>query len=161
MSHLLSRIFVVAFAALAVLDADAAPSHTFSFDTGEAGWTAERGRITIADGKVRLQPDANRRVVLLSPPALPETTRSAAEFVIGIDGTGLQRVRIQGRRDGRGGWMTLADARGDALRRTPEGVTVKRTLMRGSAAYDRLRIEMEFRTTNPRALERIVVNPAP
>ncbi len=156
-----SRIFALAAFVAASSMAQAAPAHGWTFDTGDAaGWTAERGRLTIADGKVRLQPDANRRVVLLSPPALPESARSAGEFVIGVAGTGLQRVRVQGRRDDRGGWMTLADARGNALRETPDGVAVKRTLMPGAAAYERLRIELEFRTTNPRTLERILVNAA-
>ena len=124
-------------------------------------WTAERGTMTSADGKVVVRPDANRRVVLVSPPALPETAPSAGEFVIAVSGTGLLRVRVQGRRDARGGWITLADARGDALRETPDGIAVKRTLMPGAAAYERLRFEMEFRTTNPRTLERILVVPAP
>ncbi|HTQ00051.1 MAG TPA: hypothetical protein VMN56_12035 [Casimicrobiaceae bacterium] len=124
-------------------------------------WTAERGTMTSADGKVVVRPDANRRVVLVSPPALPETVHGAGEFVIGVSGTGLLRVRVQGRRDARAGWVTLADARGDALRETPDGIAVKRTLMQGAAAYERLRIEMEFRTTNPRTLERVLVVPAP
>ena len=162
MNFRVHRVFALA-AVLAVSSmAQAAPSHGWTFDTGDVlGWQAERGTLAIADGKVRLQPDANRRVVLLSPPALPESARSAGEFVIGVVGTGLQRVRIQGRRDDRGGWMTLADARGSALRSTPDGVAVKRTLMPGVAAYERLRIELEFRTTNPRTLERILVNAAP
>ena len=82
---------------------------------GSAGWTAERGRMTVADGKLQLRPDANRRMVLLSPPGLPEAAAAANRFAIAIAGTGLVRVRIQGRRDARGGWMTLADARGSAL----------------------------------------------
>lgn len=158
----ISRIFAFAGVAALASIAQAAPSHTWTFDSGDtAGWKAERGTLTVVDGKARLQPDANRRVVLLSPPALPESARSAGEFVIGVGGTGLTRVRVQGRRDDRGGWVTLADARGSALRETPEGVAIKRTLMPGAAAYERLRIEMEFRTTNPRTLERILVNPAP
>lgn len=162
MNFRLSRIFALAGVMAVASIAQAAPSHIWTFDAGDAaGWKTERGTLTVADGKARLQPDANRRVVLLSPPALPESARSAGEFVIGVGGTGLSRVRIQGRRDDRGGWITLADARGNALRETPEGVAVKRTLMPGAAAYERLRIEMEFRTTNPRTLERIVVNPAP
>ena len=165
MAHRVVRTFatagLIALAAASPL-AQAASAQGWSFDAGDtAGWTAERGTMTAANGLIRLQPDANRRVVLLSPAALPAPARNAAEFVIGIEGTGLQRVRIQGRRDDRGGWITLADARGNALRETPEGVAVKRTLMQGAAVYERLRIEMEFRTTNPRTLARIVVNPVP
>ena len=143
--------------------ADPAPSVAI-FDAAQGdrqAWTAERGTMTSADGKVVVRPDANRRLVLVSPAALPETARSAGQFVILVSGTGLQRVRVQGRRDARGGWITLADARGDALRETPDGIAVKRTLMPGAAAYERLRIEMEFRTTNPRTLERILVVPGP
>jgi hypothetical protein len=91
---------------------------------------------------------------------LPESTRDAGQFILGIEGTGLSRVRIQGRRDARGGWITLADARGKALREVPEGVAVERKPgPRG--AIEGLRIELEFRTTNPRTLERIVLVPSP
>lgn len=138
----------------------AAPLRLWDFGAGDAaGWTAERGTLTVADGNVRLRPDANRRVVLLSPPSSADSNEAAGEFVVGVAGTGLVRVRVQGRRDERGGWITLADARGSALRETPAGVAVKRSLMPG-AAYERLRIELEFRTTNARTLERIAINPA-
>lgn len=148
-------------ASIAAPIAQAAPLQAWTFDGGDmAGWAAERGAMTAADGKVRLQPDANRRVVLISPIATPGPAQGAGEFVIGVGGTGLVRVRVQGRRDARGGWITLADARGNALRETPEGTAVERTLMPGNA-YERLRIELEFRTTNPRTLERILVNPGP
>lgn len=135
----------------------AAPlSWTFS---DNAGWTAERGTMTVVDGKVRLQPDKNRRVVLLSPPGLPDAAARAGEFVVGVPGTGLQRVRIQGRRDARGGWITIADASGAALRETANGYVVKRKSGPREVPVERLRVELEFRTTNPRTLERIAVNP--
>jgi len=73
-------------------------------------------------------------------------------------GTGLERVRIQGRRDARGGWITLADAGGAALHETAEGYIVKRKPGARDAPIERLRIELQFRTTNPRALQRIVVH---
>ena len=111
--------------------------------------------MTPSDNEARLQPDANRRVVLLSPPDLPEAVRDAEEFVLGVSGTGLQRVRIQARRDARGGWITIADASGAALRETAEGYVVKRNPGARGAPIERLRIEFQFRTTNPRALARI------
>ena len=119
------------------------------------GWTAERGTMTFGQGETRLQPDANRRVVLLSPPGLPEGARSAEEFVLGVSGTGLQRVRIQGRRDARGGWITVADASDAKLRETQDGYTIKRNPGARDASIERLRIELTFRTTNPRVLTRI------
>ena len=122
---------------------------------GTGGWTAERGTLTMANGSARMQPDANRRVVLLSPPALPASVKGAEEFLLGIEGTGLQRVRVQARRDARGGWITIADASGSALRETPDGYTVKRKPGARDASIERLRIELEFRTTNPRVLTRI------
>jgi hypothetical protein len=138
----------------------AAPT-AWSFGTaGAAGWTAERGTITAADGKVSIRPDANRRIVLLSPPSLHADVRDLEEFVLGVGGTGLLRARIQGRRDARGGWITLADARGKALRDTSDGVVIKRTAAGVEAPIERLRIEMEFRTTNPRPLDRIVAGKA-
>ncbi len=119
------------------------------------GWTAERGTLTPGDGEARVQPDANRRVVLLSPPGLPEAARLAETFVLGVPGTGLLRVRIQGRRDARGGWITLAEASGTALVETADGYVVKRKPGARGAPIERLRIELTFRTTNPRALRRI------
>jgi len=119
------------------------------------GWTAERGTMTQGNGEARLQPDANRRVVLLSPPGLPESARYAEEFVVGVSGTGLQRVRIQGRRDARGGWITIADASDAALRETPDGYAIKRNPGARDASIERLRIELTFRTTNLRVLTRI------
>jgi hypothetical protein len=122
------------------------------------GWTAERGTMTQGNGEARLQPDANRRVVLLSPPGLPEAARYAEEFVLGLAGTGLQRVRIQGRRDARGGWITIADASDATLREAADGYTIKRNAGARDAPIERLRIELTFRTTNPRALTRIAAH---
>ena len=122
---------------------------------GTGGWTAERGTMTVANGKTSLQPDANRRVILLSPPALPGSVKGAEEFLLGIEGTGLQRVRVQARRDARGGWITIADASGSALRETPDGYAIKRQPGARDAPIERLRFELQFRTTNPRVLTRI------
>lgn len=141
-----------------------AASLSWTFDTAngnDGGWTAERGTMTVVEGKLRLQPDANRRIVLLSPPGLPDTVRSAEQFVLGVGGTGLLRVRIQGRRDARGGWITLADASGTALHEVADGVAIKRRAGERGAPIEQLRIELEFRTTNPRTLDRIVINSAP
>jgi len=144
--------------------ASPAPSReplSWTFDAAQAasggGWTAERGTITMGGSEARLVPDANRRVVLLSPPGLPDAARYAEEFVLGVTGTGLQRVRIQGRRDARGGWITIADASGTALREGPGGYAVKRKPGARDAHIERLRIELEFRTTNPRALQHIAI----
>ena len=64
----------------------------------------------------RLQPDTSRRVILVSPAGLPEAVRYAEEFVVNIPAeAGLQRVRVQARRDARGGWITIADGKGTAL----------------------------------------------
>ncbi|MCC6197211.1 MAG: hypothetical protein IT518_22375 [Burkholderiales bacterium] len=136
-----------------------APSLSWQFGAPavppDGGWTAERGRILAVDGTVRLQPDPNRRVVLVSPPGLPDAVRHAERFVVAVEGTGLRRVRVQGRRDERGGWITLADAAaGKGLREGPDGFVLKRAGARG-APIERLRIELEFRTTNPRTLRRI------
>jgi hypothetical protein len=131
---------------------------TWAFGTpvpGTGGWTAERGTLSMANGSARMQPDANRRIVLLSPPALPGSVKGAEEFMLGIEGTGLQRVRVQARRDARGGWITIADASGSALRESADGYTVKRKAGARDASIERLRIELQFRTTNPRVLTRI------
>jgi hypothetical protein len=132
---------------------------TWSFSTptaaGGATWVAERGRLTFGAGNAQLQPDANRRVVLLSPPGLPDTVRLAEEFVLGLSGTGLQRVRIKARRNAQGGWITIADASGGALRATADGYVVKRKPGARTAPIERLQIEIEFATTNPRSLQSI------
>jgi hypothetical protein len=123
--------------------------------TGGATWVAERGRLTFGAGNAQLQPDANRRVVLVSPPGLPDTVRTAEEFVLGLSGTGLQRVRVKARRDAQGGWITIADASGGALRATADGYVVKRKPGARTAPIERLKIEIEFGTTNPRTLQSI------
>jgi hypothetical protein len=120
-----------------------------------AGWTVERGTMTMGEGMASLRPDANRRVVLVSPPGLPEAARYAEEFVIGVSGTGLERVRVLARRDPRGGWITIADASGAALHEAADGYLVKRNAGARGAPIERLRFELQFRTTNPRALTRI------
>ena len=124
-------------------------------------WTAERGTIAQGNDGLRLQPDANRRVILLSPSALPEAARRAEEFQLGISGTGLQRARIQARRDERGGWITIADASGSALREIDGGYAIKRNAGARDAPIERLRIELQFRTTNPRALKFIAIKDMP
>jgi hypothetical protein len=138
-----------------------APIVTWNFatpqDKGGEAWVAERGRMTFADGETRLQPDTNRRVALLSPPGLPEAAKAAETFTVGVDGTGVQRIRIQARRDARGGWITIADASGEALRETADGYVVKRKGGARTAPIERLRIELDFRTSNPRVLQRIAV----
>jgi hypothetical protein len=158
----LAALFACVLAAAAVVATPAAASGaalSWTFGAAQSaageGWTAERGTLTVETGEARLQPDANRRVVLLSPPALPEAIRDAEAFVLGVSGTGLQRVRIQGRRDARGGWITLADASGSALGETADGYVVKRKPGARGAPIERLRIELTFRTTNPRALLQI------
>jgi hypothetical protein len=123
-----------------------------------SGWTIERGTLTFSEGKTTLRPDANRRVVLLSPPALPDAARYAESFVLGVSGTGLERVRVLARRDPRGGWITIADASGAALLATADGYRVKRNAGARDASIERLRFELQFRTTNPRTLARIVVH---
>ena len=92
------------------------------------------------------------------PPGLPDTARHVEEFVLGVTGTGLQRVRIQARRDARGGWITIADAAGSSLREVPGGFAVTRKPGARDAPIERIRVELEFRTTNPRELQRISLN---
>ena len=148
-------------AAAPAIPAPSQESMSWTFDAAQkaagGGWTAERGTLTVANGEARLQPDANRRVVLLSPPGLPDAASIAEEFDIGVTGTGLQRVRIQARRDARGGWITIADAAGGTLRAVPGGYAITRKAGARDAHIERLRIELEFRTTNPRVLRHIAV----
>jgi hypothetical protein len=160
----LAALFACVLSTAAVVAMPAAASGaevSWTFGTPQAatagGWIAERGTLTVANGEARLQPDANRRVVLLSPEALPEAVRDAEAFVLRVAGTGLERVRIQGRRDARGGWITLADASGTALGETADGYVVKRKPGARGAPIERLRVEFTFRTTNPRALQLITI----
>jgi hypothetical protein len=158
-SRLIATSFAIAVVVTGVAISPPVHAQSWTFPAAQTAggnaWTAERGTMTFGQGETRLQPDANRRVVLLSPPGLPEAARSAEEFVLGVSGTGLQRVRIQGRRDARGGWITLADASDAKLRETPDGYTIKRNPGARDASIERLRIELTFRTTNPRVLTRI------
>jgi hypothetical protein len=144
----------------------AAPSAAlaWTFDAAQpgasAGWTAERGTLTLGPGEARIKPDRNRRVVLVSPPGLPDATRDADAFVLGLSGTGLERVRVQARRDARGGWITIADASEGAVRETADGYVIKRGPAARGAPIERLRIDLTFRTTNVRPLTRIAIQPA-
>ena len=144
----------------------AAPSAAlaWTFDAAQpgasAGWTAERGTLTLGPGEARIQPDRNRRIVLVSPPGLPDAARDADAFVLGLSGTGLERVRIQARRDARGGWITIADASGNAVRQTADGYVIKRGPAARGAPIERLRFDLTLRTTNVRPLTRIAINPA-
>lgn len=136
----------------------------WTFDAGQpgasAGWTAERGTLTLGPGEARIQPDRNRRVVLVSPAGLPDAARDAEAIVLGLSGTGLERVRVQARRDARGGWITIADASEGAVRQTADGYVVKRGPAARGAPIERLRIDLTFRTTNVRPLTRIAIQPA-
>ena len=162
-----SRLFAASFAIAVVVTgvAISPPVHAQSWTfpaaqtAGGNAWTAERGTLTPGDAESRLQPDANRHVVLLSPPGLPEAARNAEKFLVQVVGTGLQRVRIQARRDARGGWITIADASGSALRSTAAGYVITRKSGPRDQSIERLRIELEFRTTNPRGLKRIAIVP--
>lgn len=136
-------------------------SWTFGAQPAEgAGWTIERGTMSLGQGVALLQPDSRRRVVLLSPSGLPDAARSAEEFVLGVQGTGLERVRVQARRDARGGWITIADASGAAMRQVADGFAIRRSPGARDRPIERLRIELTFRTTNTRPLTRISVNAA-
>ena len=142
-------------------DASSAVQVAWTFDAAtpadSAGWSAERGSMTLAQGHARIAPDTSRRVVLLSPSQLPDRVRAAERFVLSVTGTGLERVRVQARRDPRGGWITIADASGAALQQVAGGVQVKRVSGARTAPIERLRIELMFRTTNARSLSRIAV----
>jgi len=113
--------------------------------------------MTLEKAHAQIAPDKSRRVVLLSPSPLPDGLGVAESFVLGVTGTGLERVRVQARRDPRGGWITIADASGAALQEVAGGVKVKRVSGARTAPLERLRIELTFRTTNPRPLSRISV----
>jgi hypothetical protein len=142
-------------------DASSAVQVAWIFDAAtpanSAGWSAERGTMTLAQAHAQIAPDKSRRVVLLSPSQLPDRVRAAESFVLGVTGTGFQRVRVQARRDPRGGWITIADASGPSLREVVGGVKVKRVSGARTAPIERLRIELTFRTTNPRSLSRIAI----
>lgn len=144
---------------------EAAPL-TWSFAASQQGagsaWTVERGRMTPDATEAVLRPDTSRRVILVSPPGLPESVRYAETFVVNVPAdAGLQRVRVQARRDARGGWITIADGKGTGLRATPEGIALERTPGARSLPIESLRFELFFRTTNPRALVSISALPAP
>jgi hypothetical protein len=127
---------------------EAAPV-TWSFAAPQQGagsaWTAERGRMTPGTADARLQPDTSRRVILVSSGGLPEAVRYAEEFVVNIPAeAGLQRVRVQARRDARGGWITIADGKGSALRAAPDGIAVKRNPGARDLPIESLRFEFSF-----------------
>ncbi|MFO1304197.1 MAG: hypothetical protein U1F54_10720 [Burkholderiales bacterium] len=121
------------------------------------GWTADVGGIALGRGFLTLSPDANDRLALVSPKGLPAQVQRAREFVVGFDGQpGVRRIRVQGRGPD-GGWETLADASGEALRATAAGFAIRRTSGDSALAIDQLRIEIAFTANTAKALTRIAV----
>ena len=122
------------------------------------GWTAELGSLSLGRGFVMLGPDANDRMVLVSPKGLPASAQTAEEFVLGLAANaGLRRVRIQARRSADSGWETIADASGAAVRATAAGFAIKRSAGPRSTPIDQLRIEMTFVANTARNLSRVAV----
>ncbi|HEY5862394.1 MAG TPA: hypothetical protein VIX61_04850 [Casimicrobiaceae bacterium] len=151
-----AKDFMLARAGLplgAVLYTFGTPSHA----DGD-GWTADVGGVTLGRGFLTIGPDANGRIALVSPRGLPAQVQRAEDFVLGFDGpAGVRRVRVQGRSAPDGGWQTLADASGPALRMTAAGVAVKRTAGDRALAIDQVRIEITFATNTAKALTRIAI----
>jgi hypothetical protein len=136
----------------AVLYTFGTPSHA----DGD-GWTADVGAFSLGPGYLTIGPDSNGRVALVSPKGLPAQVQRADEFVLGFDGhAGVRRVRIQARIAPDGGWETMADASGAALRTTAAGIVVKRTGQR-AFAFDQVRIEITFATNTAKILTRIAM----
>ncbi len=124
------------------------------------GWTADVGGLALDKGFVRIDPDDNGRVVLVSPRGLPPAVQDAATFVLGLDAhAGVRRVRVQGRRAADSGWETLAEASGASLRQTAAGVALTRNPAARVAQWDQLRIEMAFAANTAKVLTRIAAIP--
>jgi hypothetical protein len=122
------------------------------------GWTSDVGTFTLGPGYLNIGPDANDRIALVSPKGLPSQVQRAGEFVLGFDGhAGVRRIRIQGRTAPDGGWETLADASGAALRTTAAGIAVKRTAGDRALAIDQVRIEVRFATNTAKVLTRVAM----
>ena len=122
------------------------------------GWTADVGTFALGQGHLVMGPDANDRIALVSPKGLPAQVQRAEDFVLGFDGhAGVRRVRIQGRSAPEGGWETLADASGAALRPTDAGLAIKRTAGDRALAIDQVRIEITFATNTAKVLTRIAI----
>jgi hypothetical protein len=127
------------------------------------GWTPDVGAIRLGHGLLRLEPDRNRRVAIVSPAELPEAAGRAETFVLGLEpDAGLRRVRIQGRRTAESGWETLADAisaDNAGWRHTAAGVVIGRTGIARPERYTQVRIELTFAATTTRALTRVALLP--
>jgi hypothetical protein len=137
----------------AVLYTFGTPSHA----DGD-GWTSDVGTFTLGHGFLAIGPDANDRIALVSPKGLPAQVQRAEEFVLGFDAqAGVRRIRIQGRAAPDGGWETLADASGAALRTTAAGIAVKRTSGDRALAIDQVRIEVRFATNTAKVLTRVAM----
>ncbi len=120
------------------------------------GWTAEVGGLRLAAGGITLAPDANGRVVLISPGGLPASVATAEKYVLGLGAdSGVRRIRVQGRSAADGGWETLADASGAALAMTEAGFAIARTTRPRTGGVDQLRIELAFKATTLRRLARV------
>ena len=151
-----AKDFMLARAGLplgAVLYTFGTPSHA----DGD-GWTADVGTFALGRGFLTIGPDANDRIALVSPKGLPAQVQRAGEFVLGFDAhPGVRRIRIQGRGSPDGGWQTLADASGAALRPTDAGIAVKRVADNRALAIDQVRVEITFATNTAKVLTRIAI----
>jgi hypothetical protein len=122
------------------------------------GWTANLGAISRGQGRLQVAPEADGRVALHSPAALPRRVDDAKTFVVGLQSASdLRELRILGRERGDARWQMLASGHSGEMRQTPAGIAVGRSSADRRLRIDQLRLELTFATGQAVALTHVAV----
>ena len=125
------------------------------------GWSAEAGTMATSPGALLTIPDANGRVVLVSPRGLALPAERVGRVVAGLPGSaGVNALSVYGRGTGDASWELIGQARGDRIGAAPAGRLVDRGELRRSLPYDQLKVEIAFdRGSTAVPITRIAVLP--
>jgi len=126
------------------------------------GWTAEIGTLRLAPGALRVTPDAQGRVALVSPGGLALAPERIGRIVAGLPrDADVAQVDVFARAAGASAWTPIAHARGAGLASVDAGRIVARDHAAHPAPADQLKLEITLATSaRDVPLTRIAVLPA-
>ena len=113
------------------------------------GWTAERGKLAPKPAHLALEPDAEHRVVLVSPRELRLDGARAWRLVLVASPGAIVQLHVDGRPDADAPWQPLADA----------DSTVVDLPRRVGAPVEQLRLTLVLRPGTPAQLARVALIP--
>lgn len=126
------------------------------------GWTAERGTVARTPGALRVTPDAEGLVRLLSPAGLYIDNASVGRLVVGLPADRkVARLDVEARAAGTGEWQSVVNADQPAIAVTHAGVLVARNVRgRGVGRFDQVRLTLRLDNSQPVDVARIAILPA-